>query len=177
MKIEIDLAETGTLHYTDNDGEMGPTGTIQEAIIAEAARQLREWLQEELRPRMAEIRREVSNARFEALESVLSQEVIEAMDEPIRKTNHYGDPTGEITTLKEMVVEEVKRYLEEKTGDGFSSRKYMTRAEKYVQEEVDKVIKRELRVAMDKAQEAAVAVVEETATEVVTAAMRKKLGV
>jgi hypothetical protein len=178
MKITIDLAETGYPMGYDGDDESYPTGTIQEAILAEVALQVRAKIGDVERLAIGEIHKEIREARLDVIRDRLDEEIVTALAEPIRKTNIYGEPTGPETTLKQLVIEEVKSYLEEKVGiDGYSGRDRVTRVQKFVQEEVDKVITRELRAEMAKAKEAAVEVVRGAVTDVVEKEMRDRLKI
>jgi hypothetical protein len=180
MKITIDLAETGypmEKWSGDPDESPSPTGTIQEAIVAEVAQQVRIEIGDVERLAIAEVHKEIRETRLDVIRDRLDEEIATALAEPIRKTNIYGEPTGPETTLKQLVIEEVRDYLEEKVGDRYSSSNRVTRAQQFIQEEVDKVVTRELRAEMAKAKEAAVEVVRGAVTDVVEKEMRDRLKI
>jgi hypothetical protein len=175
MKLTIDLDETGypTTWSGDPDDDGQYTGTIQHAIVAEAARQYRQHIGNEI---VSDIRREIKAAREEAIREAMTPIVAEAMAAPIRKTNHYGEPTGPETTLRELVIEEVKKFLSEPTGDAYA-RDRKSLAQKLVAEEVNRVVSAELKAAINEAKVEAVAVVRDEAAAVVTARLREKLAI
>src|SRR5690606_37843353 len=114
----------------DYDGE--PTETVEPADLhRDLAFQVARILAPELREEMRQVVREV--ATEVALEKVVTV-IDEVMEAGFRKTNHYGEPTGEPITLREMVVAEVKGQLERPVDrSGHKADRYSRESLTYVQ--------------------------------------------
>lgn len=175
MKITIDLDETRYPAEWNGDPDTEPrfVGTIQEAIVSHAAYQVRRDLFTE-RDKEA-TNREITLARQEAINVQIAPIVAEAIAQPLRKTNSYGEATGPEVTLRQLIIDEVTAFLNEPVGDSYS-RNRSSRAATLIREEVANVVAQDLKSAIAEAKVAAVKAVTDAAAEVVAEKMRAQLG-
>lgn len=67
--------------------------------------------------RYNQMRELVNTIRTEEIRKLVQAQVTEAMDAPFRRTNSYGEPTGETVTMRTLVLDEARKFFTEKTGD------------------------------------------------------------
>ena len=150
--------------------------TIQQAVIREVASRILNKVQ----PTIEKDAREVV---MESIHDTLGRLVAEAFAQPVRRTNSYGEPKGDPMPFCELVVQEMRGYLQEpvrerdgKPTDGYSSDKKVARLEYWTRV----VVQRDLEKTYHKAIGAAVAEVKAAldgkVTELVTAAVKSVLN-
>lgn len=149
MKLEINLGET----FADES-------TASEAIVKEcAARFLRQHdLTEDVRRRFKQI-------TDEEIRAVVQPLIQEALAEGFQPTDSFGSPKGEPTTLREMIVKEVKRDIGASKQPGYHGSK-QTLLEEVVGREVERAVREDLKQAMDEARKQVRAAVEQKGAEV-----------
>jgi hypothetical protein len=94
-------------NYEGEEYEQTGPANLRKGLAAEVAK----VLAPQLRSEMVEVVREVAN---EVAHERVAAVVDEVMAGEIRKTNSWGEPTGEPVTLREILVAEVKTALERK---------------------------------------------------------------
>lgn len=109
-----------------------------------------------------------------AVQDQIGARVAEVFEQGIRRTDHWGQPTGEPTTVAAMIRAEAEKYLTDQVGD-YNRRE--TRAQKLVREAVDARFGTELRKAVDHAKGEALAKVRTAASEIVTETIARAAGV
>jgi hypothetical protein len=118
MQINVNVDNTdlstaiGEKRTYDEDGDYVGTEpiTLADEVVAQLVKDLR--VSDEyktLRQHVAEIRDEVIRDRIKA-------EVDAAFAAPLTETNKYGQPTGNTTTLVELVIAEVSKFMSEKVS-------------------------------------------------------------
>lgn len=108
----IDLGEYIDSHY-DSDGDRVPAGTLGDAVV----RQLVEkFSRSDVYKGLAE---RVRTLRDEEIRTQLAPVITEALASPIKRTNSYGEKTGEDTTLREVIVAEARTWLNSKKDDNY----------------------------------------------------------
>ncbi len=96
--------------------------------------------------------------------------VREALVGEIRPTNHYGEPKGEPTTLRDLIRADIQAYLgEPERRSSYDERKGGFRA--LVREEVNTALTNELRDVMRDARAQAAAVVKERASGLIASVL------
>lgn len=127
--------------YDDDDGPA--TYTVGDAVAFQLVdRIVRSESWPSLRDRVTEIRDEAIRDRVAPL-------IEEALTGSIQKTNLYGEPTGQQTTLREVIMAEVKRAMTKPT-DSYS-RSGQTIVGKIVADEVSKAFTTVVRDEVEKA--------------------------
>lgn len=109
-----------------------------------------------------------------AVQEQVGARVAEVFEQGVRRTDHWGQPTGEPTTVAAMVRDEAEKYLTEQVGD-YNRRQ--TRAQKLVKEAVDARFATELRKSVDEAKNEALTRVRAAASEIVTETIARAAGV
>jgi hypothetical protein len=97
----------------------------------------------------------------------------EALNGDLRRTNSYGEPTGEPTTLRSMIGEEAKKALTRST-DGYNRGE--TVLQKLVREQVAQAMKTELSEAIKEERAKVVAAVRDKAGQIIAEAITAGIG-
>jgi len=164
---EVDLAsEVGTRY--DNDGDQVPM-TLADKVAARIAADLRKDQS------YGDLRREVLQLRTEEVRRQLEPIVAEAISGELVQTNQFGDPMGKPTTLRELILKEVGAYLKRQHESGYRSTG-QTVVQKFVQDAVDTVIKKELAEAIVEEKAKVVAAVRAAAADLIADAVKQGVG-
>lgn len=163
---KIDLAEHISSHY-DEDGDRVPSGTLADVITHQLVTQ---FAKSDSYRGLAE---RVQTIRDEEIRAALAPLITEALEKPFARTNAYGEPTGQSTTLREVVVEQAKSYLAER--DGYGGRDNPTRLQKAIREQVEAAFKAEVAQAVKDVREAVAKQFGGSVTDAVTAAVHEAM--
>ena len=107
------------------------------------------------------------------IESRVQPLVEEALNQPMLKTNVYGEPTtGTQTTLREEIVRIARAHLTSKNNDSYHN-PGKTVVEAFIASEVKKVVDNELKEALAQAKAEVSAAVKDHAADLLAQAMRK----
>ncbi len=116
--------------------------------------------------------REAASAAVQEQASTL---VSEALSGEIRRTNTYGEPTGEPTTLRDLIRADVAKYLNEKVPERGYGGDRRGGFRELLQHEVDEAMNKELRAAIREAREQVVVKVQEKAAQLIGEAVKEGL--
>ncbi|QDY06126.1 hypothetical protein FJK98_02250 [Micromonospora sp. HM134] len=155
-------------HRYNDDGDRVPR-TLGEAVATQITRNLMtadDW---------ASARKLVPIIRESEIRAAVQAEIATAMTAPIQRTNTFGAPMGEPTTLTELVIAEAKSYLTRKVDDSYRSNG-QTVVQKFIAEAVDKAIKKELAEAIADEKAKVVAAVRAKAADLIASAVREGVG-
>ncbi len=142
-------------------------GTVADLIVKAALAKLvkgDEW--NTVKDRVREITDEEIRAHAKT-------QIAEALNGGIRKTNTFGEPYGEPTTLRALIAEEVKAELA-KAGDPYRSKDSTVR--KIVREQVAAAFKTELAEAVAEEKAKVVAAVRASAADLIAQAVAAGVG-
>jgi hypothetical protein len=137
--------------------------TLADAIAEKVAADLRKdnhW--PDLKTRVAQI-------RDEEIREHLRPIVADAVAAPIKRTNVYGEPTGQQVTLIEHIVTEAQAMLN-RPVDGSRSQ---TLVQKLIREQVDRALVAELRAAVTDEKTKVIAAIRNKAAELLTEAIKQ----
>lgn len=158
-----------TVHYDEETGDyITEDQTLADLVSEQIVRRITkddEW---------PHLRTRVTDIRDEEIRSRVAPAVEAVMAEPIRKTNTYGEATGASTTMRELILDEAKKYME-KPADQYS-RNGGTVLQKWVREEVEKTIKTELAAVLADEKAKVVAAVRAQASTLIAEAVKRGLG-
>lgn len=135
VTLTLDLSDV--LNASGWDDE--PDG-VRERLVSEMARQL-------LRDR-SEYRDIVADELKTAVQEQVAALVQSKLVAPVQPTDGFGNAKGPQTTLSEQIATEATNWLNAQSGD-YNRRE--TRLQKFLREEVDKVMQAELRKAIEAA--------------------------
>ena len=142
--------------------------TLADLVVEKIAKRVQESdAYPGLKNRVAEIRVEEIRARVAA-------EVEAVMADPVRQTNHYGEPTGTTTTMRELILAEAKKFLSQPV-DAYSRDKG-TVLQAWLRQEVEKTIKTELAAVLADEKAKVVAAVRAQASTLIAEAVKRGLG-
>lgn len=88
------------------------------------------------------LRNRVSEVRNEVIREKVAPLIEEALTGEIRKTNSYGEPTGQTTTLRDEIMAEAQRTLTKPTGSSYDRQKSLLQT--IIEKEVSQVLRKEL---------------------------------
>lgn len=137
MSIEIDMATLG-FDQDPETGEYFPTadligGVAQILADRVSAYDIRSMIESEVRGVAREGAREV---------------ITEVLAGPLQRTDGYGSPRGPATTVREMVMEEVDKWMRLPNRDAYSRSETMADS---LQKIVDEILRSELKGTIDAA--------------------------
>lgn len=121
------------------------------------------------------LRDRVSRISDEEIRARVTPLVEEAMTTPFRRTNTYGEPTGEATTLRDQIVKVAQDYLS-KPADHYSRDKG-TVVQQFIAAEVKKAIAAELKDALAAAKTEVAAAVKNHAAAMIQKTIADLAGV
>jgi hypothetical protein len=153
IKIQVDEISLSTavaeVVGIDEDGDPYPSGerTVGDLVAKEIVDRIianRDSHWQTLRERVRDIRAEL-------IREAVQPAIEEAVARPIVKTNSYGEPVGESTTLRELIVEEARKICRE-PADKYR-REQGSILTKLVADEVRKALDAEIKDAVKQARE------------------------
>jgi hypothetical protein len=158
-----------TTAYYNADDERVEAGRTLGDVIAEqvTARLTKDTAWPDLRARYTEF-------RDEEIRKAIGPLIQAAIAKPIQQTNAYGSPVGESTTLTELIVKEATAFLT-RSADNYN-RGGETVLQKWVREQVEKALVKELAEVMAAEKAKVVAAVRGKAAELIADAVRQGLG-
>ena len=130
MNIEIDMATLG--FDQDEDGDLFPTADLVGRVAQVIADRISGY---DIR---STIESEIRNVASEKARAVIT----EVLAGPIQRTDGYGSPRGETTTVREMVMAEVDKWMKLPKSDGYNRNDTMGDALKKI---VDEILRNELK--------------------------------
>lgn len=170
ITIELDFDKLAP-YLEDVEGEpLGP-GSVESLIVELAARRLLSNCVDMERSQYSEVYRRIASIRDETIAELVRPQIEEALERSFTRTNSFGEPTGETTTLREVIVEEAKRWLT-KPGDGFS-RRGETNVQHLINQEVDRALTSELKAAIQDARHEVTEAVKAKGAEVLTETIKR----
>lgn len=119
------------------------------------------------------LRKRVMGIRDEEIRALVRDQVTAALEAPLQQTNHYGEPTGQSTTLRELIMVEATKFFTEKTGD-YNSPKF-TAAERAIAAAVKDVLTKEITELVAEEKKKVVAAVRSKAGEIIADAVKQGL--
>lgn len=156
MNIILQIDEThlnavvGDIVSFDEDGDAVVEGQTRVADMVADRIAARVAATEEFR----ELRKRVTVIRDEMIREKLEPVLAEVMDAPIRKTNGFGEPTGEPVTMRELVVESARELLSQRDRRNYNQAPWITN---FVHEQVRDLFEKDLKAELAKAREKLVA--------------------
>jgi hypothetical protein len=114
----------------------------------------------------------VTQIRDEEIRAQVQPLITDALTKTLQKTNTYGEPTGQATTLSEIIVAEAKRLVTQ-PKDSYS-RSGRTVLQEMVAAEVKAALSTEIADAVKKARELVAGQIGEMVSAAVAEGMRKR---
>lgn len=122
--------------------------SLLDLIISAAGDQLVKQLGREQTDR---IRAALSEERQRQIVAAVGPIVNEAIAAAVQPTDAYGHPKGELTTMREVIIAEAKKYLTEARSERYGDPRE-TPVQRMIREEVGRTVKTELQKALKEAQ-------------------------
>lgn len=159
----------GAGRHDDDDGWMpGREVTLGDEIVAQAtAAVLKDGGAKKLVARVAEITNE-------EIRTAVRDLIAAQLAKGFRKTNTYGEPVGETTTLTEVLADEFRRALVP-SGKGYDRKAGLL--EELLRKEIGSAFDKELKTVVDAAKEEARTLVRQRAAEFIASAALSMKGV
>lgn len=172
IKVIVESIDLGDYidGHRDEDGDYVPGGTLADNIAHQLVEKFsRSDLYDGFRDR-------VQRLRDEEIRAQLAPAIAEALANPIRRTNSYGERIGEDTTLREVIVDEARKWMTTKADDRYGSNNTETNLRKMIREAVRDTFATEIAEAVKQAREAVVTELGTTVSEMVADTVRQALA-
>jgi hypothetical protein len=138
VTIHLDIPQLLSAMYAYDADDGFPTAA-RDLVTENAARLIAKTLGDD-------IRREVGAQVREQVAQIVEQ----TMAEGVQETTTWGEPRGEKKPLRQMIVEQATAWMKEQVGgDSYSRAARKTRLQAFVAEQVDGVLQKELKTAVD----------------------------
>lgn len=176
MNIEIKVDDitlstvVGDVVDFDEDGDAVSTGRERTVADLVAAQIVNQVVRDARYPNLVD---QVTRIRDEEIRAAVKPTIEQAINRPIRKTNYYGEATGEETTLTEVIVEEARKLLEE-PADQYR-REQGTVLQQAVRAEVKRAFEAEIADAVKQARDMVAAELGDTVSAQIAAAVKAGL--
>jgi hypothetical protein len=154
----------------DEDGDAVSTGRERTVADLVAAQIVNQVVRDARYPNLVD---QVTRIRDEEIRAAVKPTIEQAINRPIRKTNYYGEATGEETTLTEVIVEEARKLLEE-PADQYR-REQGTVLQQAVRAEVKRAFEAEIADAVKQARDMVAAELGDTVSAQIAAAVKAGL--
>lgn len=174
MEIKIVVPEVtlssvvGDIVRVDEDGDEYVAG--QATVADKVALLIKDAVVKS--PEYTSLRERVTEIRNHEIREAVKPLIREALERPIRKTNYYGEATGQQTTLAEIIMEEAKKIFTE-VKDSYRDKRPFIRA--VVADEVQKAFQKDIQEQVQKARQAIAAQLGTTLSEEVVKTALKAL--
>lgn len=151
MKIEVNVSEVALTDeiepFEPGDDETYPDrGPVTLADLV--ARQVVKQITDDVRYELTNLRNEVMKELFrEALVPLVTH----ALEGPAQRTNAYGEPFGPPKPMREVLVEEVKKYINEPADNYY--REKGSRLQVAMRAEIDAAFRNEIKAEVAAARE------------------------
>lgn len=167
-EVTLDTVVAEVYGY-DEDGYAGKqsTGTIADLVAAKIVEKV---AADETRWRP--LTRHVTEIRTEVIREMIRPQIEQALSEPFRKTNGYGEPAGEPVTLRTLIVAEVRKAMAE-PADSYNRAKGSF-VDQLVRNEVRAAFAAEVADAVKQARTAVAAEIGQHVASAVQAAMKAR---
>jgi hypothetical protein len=153
MEIKIEVPEitlnsvVGEIVRYDEDGDAYSDG--QATVADKVAQLIKDAVVKS--PEYTGLRERVTEIRNHEIREAVKPLIREALERPIRKTNYYGEPTGQETTLSEIIMDEAKKVFSE-VKDSYRDKRPFIQA--VVADEVKKAFQKDIQEQVQKARQA-----------------------
>lgn len=101
-------------------------------------------------PEFGKLRKRVAAIRDEMIHEKIEPVLAEAMAAPIRKTNWMGEPTGDVLTMRELIVEAARDVFAKPDRSGRNQASWV---QNFIYDEVRGLFEKELKAELKEAKE------------------------
>lgn len=165
MNLEVNVTDVDLSAVVREDTEYGPAVKLGDLVIAELVQR---YMRTEDWPTL---RKRVTEIRDEEIRAQVTPMITEAVARPVQKTNTYGEPIGEATSLREVVIDEARKILQGTKGDSYNRKEGLGR--QLIREMVEKELRTELTEVIKEERQKVVNAVRAQAAELITEAVTK----
>lgn len=176
ITVNVDEISLGTvvaeiLEYDNEDGETRPIGerTIGD-IVAEKL--LERLVNSDRGTGYQGLMTQVRDIRAEVIREAVRPQIEDAIAAPVQKTNSYGDAIGEPTTLRDLIVDEARKAVNQ-PADRYSSEKG-TFLERAVRQAVQEALGTEIKDAVTAARKGVAGEIGKTVAAAVDAGLKAR---
>ncbi len=166
------IGDSVTQYDEDGDAIQGEQLTLGDLVAEKLANKIYAGLDYDGR---YELSKKAGEERVKLIRERLVPQVEEVLSGEIQKTNNYGEPNGQKTTMRELVIAEITRVVNAK-GDRYHSSENTPLINRVVTAEVNRVLGTELAEVFKAEKDKVVAAVRAQAAELVAEAVAKGVG-
>lgn len=150
IKVSVENIDLGDYidGHRDDEGDYIPGGTLADNIAHQLVEKFsRSDLYDGFRKR-------VQTLRDEEIRAQLTPVIAEAVAAPIKRTNTWGEKTGDDTTLREVIVDEARKWMDTKQEQRYGDRSTTTNLQAMIRAAVEDAFKTEIADAVKAARDA-----------------------
>jgi hypothetical protein len=177
LSLDLDQYIANHVGYDPAGEPVSQSATVEDLILDLAAeKMLHRAVLKNSDDTYGGLRKRIADLRDALIDEQLAPLVTEALNGEFRKTNSYGEPTGEPTTLRDEIARQVNAWLTTKAGDSYN-RTGLTRLQQIVAAEVDKAMVKDLSGVIAAAKAEVTAAVQAKGAEVLAQTITAMAGV
>lgn len=124
----------------------------------------------------AQAQKQLHEALKSSIETKATELVEAAVNAPIRKTNTWGEPVGEPTSLRDMIDQKVKEFLGSRIDSGYTGSHPRTFIQNMVGKQVEASMQKEFAAAIQQGKEELLKAVKGHAAEVISESLRRAVN-
>lgn len=176
LSIDLDKHLAKHIGYDEEGDPIQSPSTVEDVVLGLVADKLVATLFREGYDWRGNLTRRVASIRDEQIAAAVRPDVEAALAGTVQKTNSYGDPVGEPTTMRDLIVARVDEWLKSSDRDSFRNPKGLTKPQAIIAEQVDKVLAKEMKAAVDAAKAEVVAAVQAKGAELLAQTIADMAG-
>ncbi len=170
MNVSVTVTDFDMTSVLSEGPDDGQRYTLGDAVAEVAVRKLADGSQ------WASLRDRVCSIRDEEIRAHVAPLVADAIMAGVQPTNAFGEPSGPPKTLRDLILEQVKRQLTAPADTSSYGRDRETWVRQLVREQVEKVLRTELSEAIADEKAKVVAAVRAKAAELIARAVAEGVG-
>lgn len=180
IKVEVNLDEliVGTRYTGDPDDPDGGPVTLIDAVVEEVGRLVLQSIKNDTtRDTYRSLRDRAATIRDEEIRAAIKPAIEQAVTATMQPTDGYGNPKGEPKTTHELIVEHATKVLTAKNNDHYSRDKGQNIVEQFIAKEVQAVLNKELKAALEQAKADVMRAVKDQGAKVLSETIARMAGV
>lgn len=166
LSIDLDKHLAKHIGYDEDGDPIQSAATVEDVVLDMVAEKIVGSVMREGYDWRRVLQERVNRVRDEAILARVLPDIEAALATPVRRTNSYGEPTGEPTSMRDVIVSTVEKWLTSPSGDSYD-RNRLTKPQKFIAEHVDRVLQKEMKVAVDAAKAEVLAAVQAKGAELI----------
>lgn len=176
LVLDLDFTPYLSNHVPDRDGDYSVQPvTFEDLVLDAAAFKLMSAAINKRDGSWDTLRKRVDDITKEQIAEAIQPLIREAIENPFRKTNTFGEPVGEPVTLREVIVEQARKTMSEPVDR--NRREKGSWLDDHIRTTVQAVVKDELAPVIAEAKAEVLTKIGAAASDMIVAAVKEAIGV